>query len=970
MGGQWSSDYDANAPVDLRHFKLGRSIGRGAFGKVKVVVKRDTKKLYALKYINKDQCIKKRAYRNIIRERNLLENISFPTICNLRFAFQDDENMFMVLDLMLGGDLRFHINRMGKFTERMAVFYAAELAAALMYLHSRRVIHRDIKPDNILLDGDGHAHLTDFNCATILEPGKKVTSETGTQGYMAPEVYGNVGYSEAVDWWSLGIVLWECLHGERPFAASRVDKLVYKVKTQPITYSEEMSRRMRSLLEGFLQRDPRERLGIAGAGHADLMAHSAFKRIDWDLLQQKEIEPPFVPDDRKLNFDARYELEEILLEENPLHAKPRKKDPSSQSREMRIIESEFLPFDYMRAHRAHDPAFHSQVLLGNGTNAAPGSTASQSNLGVARPSGDYIRDHQYSGHPQHQQQQAPQPGPNGYPQGPASDRPYRTGAHPQHQYAQQYPQQPDAPDAARQYKSQPHGRSRSRNQHPATQPEEFPSRDRAPDVTQLPSEYAPAASSSSSRRQKDKDSKEREQRRWFNLRFFNTSTSAANNASGRAASRRSAGSSGRKRRSLSDAADLAFNTSPVLPRRDAYPHAASERMPTRSMGGAGTSGRSFRTVGGGGGRLDDDDDEMLADEPGKLHAVHGSDQAATPSPSSSPSPRPPAAAAATHDPPPPRVPGMSSQPPRAVVPNGGGVPSPSRTAQRLAAIPSPTTAAPSHALPATPTGGDDRGYESESEVVRERRWRTRESVVIDTVAAQAAGVPLGPPSAPLLPMAAALAGAGGLRRRGSLPPGQPPSPPDTVVLASGASATSNMSNQGSEMVYAAPVVGHDDDGSAAAMAAAAVAMAGAVSPGLPPPPSPPAVAQTKRPQFYLDPATLAANGSALMIPPGPGTPPATTLPRHPAAALMASAPTAQLPPTPEVVGSAPPPPRGESNTSPPNVGGAPGSAGPRPKEPFHAELDRALRELDSLSSSFAEQQQGSLAMAAATGAES
>ncbi|KNE69265.1 AGC/YANK protein kinase, variant [Allomyces macrogynus ATCC 38327] len=351
MGGQWSSEFDANAPVDLRHFKLGRSIGRGAFGKVKVVVKRDTKRLYALKYINKEQCIKKRAYRNIFRERTLLENLEHPFIVNLRYAFQDDENMFMVLDLMLGGDLRFHLNRMGKFTERMAVFYAAELSSALMYLHTRRVVHRDIKPDNILLDAEGHVHLTDFNCATILEDRKKVTSETGTQGYMAPEVYGDHGYNEAVDWWSLGVVLWECLHGERPFSASRIDKLVYRVKNAPITFSEEMSRRMRSLLEGFLERDPIKRLGISGNGHEDLLAHPAFKRIDWQLLLQKEIEPPFIPDDRKLNFDARYELEEILLEENPLHAKPRKKDPGTQSREMRLIEEEFKPFDYTAQHR-------------------------------------------------------------------------------------------------------------------------------------------------------------------------------------------------------------------------------------------------------------------------------------------------------------------------------------------------------------------------------------------------------------------------------------------------------------------------------------------------------------------------------------------------------------------------------------------------------------------------------------------
>ncbi|KAI9216524.1 kinase-like protein, partial [Blastocladiella britannica] len=340
--------------VDLRHFKLGRSIGRGAFGKVKVVVKRDTKKLYALKYINKDACIKKRAYRNIFRERNLLEALEHPFIVNLRYAFQDDENMFMVLDLMLGGDMRFHLNRMGKFTERMAVFYAAELASALMYLHDARILHRDIKPDNILLDADGHVHLTDFNCATVMEPGKKVTSETGTAGYMAPEVYGGGGYNEAVDWWSLGVVLWECLHGERPFYGSRMDKLIWRVKHAPLRFSDEMSRRMRALLEGvrtLLERDPARRLGASGAGHADVLSHPAFRRLDFSLLLEKQIEPPYVPDTTTLNFEPRYELEELLLEENPLHAKPRKvrgADAAPLSRELRLMDAEFMPFDYAK----------------------------------------------------------------------------------------------------------------------------------------------------------------------------------------------------------------------------------------------------------------------------------------------------------------------------------------------------------------------------------------------------------------------------------------------------------------------------------------------------------------------------------------------------------------------------------------------------------------------------------------------
>jgi serine/threonine protein kinase len=128
--------------VELSHFHLLRSVGKGAFGKVRVVQHKKSKEIYALKYINKAKCIRMRAVENIIQERRLLEEVEFSLICNLRYAFQDDENLFMVLDLMLGGDLRFHLERAGPMKEDVVKFYVAELALALDALHSRRIIHR------------------------------------------------------------------------------------------------------------------------------------------------------------------------------------------------------------------------------------------------------------------------------------------------------------------------------------------------------------------------------------------------------------------------------------------------------------------------------------------------------------------------------------------------------------------------------------------------------------------------------------------------------------------------------------------------------------------------------------------------------------------------------------------------------------------------------------------------------------
>ncbi|ORZ29274.1 kinase-like domain-containing protein [Catenaria anguillulae PL171] len=355
MGNQYSEPIDPLAPVDLRHFHLGRVIGKGAFGKVRVVERRTDKKIYALKYMEKEHIIKQRAYRNIVRERQLLERVFHPFIVNLCYAFQDDQYLFMISDLMLGGDLRFHLTRNDHLSEPVVAFYAAEVASALIYLHSRNVIHRDVKPDNLLLDLAGHVHVTDFNCACILEDGKAIISETGTQGYMAPEVYTDLGYRESVDWWSLGVTLYELLHGERPFAANSIEELAHAVKNDPIQWRCECSPEMLNFVLSLMDRNVGRRLGCGPRGAHDVKDHMLMVRhgLDWTKVVDKEIKPPFVPDTTGFNFDARYELEELLLEDQPLAPRSRRPGPDGgidpshpMARELKILQDEFKHFDY------------------------------------------------------------------------------------------------------------------------------------------------------------------------------------------------------------------------------------------------------------------------------------------------------------------------------------------------------------------------------------------------------------------------------------------------------------------------------------------------------------------------------------------------------------------------------------------------------------------------------------------------
>ncbi|KOS17388.1 Serine/threonine-protein kinase 32C [Escovopsis weberi] len=211
MGNGQGKPADVSGETNLNHFRLLRVVGRGAFGKVRIVERKDTGLTFALKYIRKDEVIKSESVRNIIRERRMLEHVSHPFLCNLRYSFQDIEYMYLVVDLMSGGDLRFHIARK-TFTEEAVQFWIAELGCALRYIHGQNIIHRDVKPDNVLLDAEGHVHLTDFNVATDVIPGKQVTSKSGTLAYLAPEVYAGNGYDIRADWWSLGVLFYECIY--------------------------------------------------------------------------------------------------------------------------------------------------------------------------------------------------------------------------------------------------------------------------------------------------------------------------------------------------------------------------------------------------------------------------------------------------------------------------------------------------------------------------------------------------------------------------------------------------------------------------------------------------------------------------------------------------------------------------------------------------------------------------------------
>ncbi|KAH7914616.1 kinase-like domain-containing protein [Hygrophoropsis aurantiaca] len=361
---------DFEGDVNLFHFVLLRCVGKGAFGKVRMVQHKQTRDLYALKYINKTKCVKMKAVANIIQERKLLEEIDHPFVVNLRYAFQDDENCFFVLDLMLGGDLRFHLERLGHLPEETVRFYIAEISSALAFLHENHIMHRDLKPDNILLDERGHAHLTDFNIAVHFSERRMLTGIAGSMAYMAPEILTKRGYTYTIDWWSLGVCAYELLFGRRPFRGKTNSDLTHSISKDSLRFPEDAdkkcSRAGMQALKGFLERDPGHRLACKshGEGFEQLQKHPWFQSIDWVTLETKEQIPPFTPDSKKANFDASHELEELLLEDNPLKAKARKvnRDPSTLSAEMRQMEEQFTAYDFKKMQRRSYYPHNQQIV--------------------------------------------------------------------------------------------------------------------------------------------------------------------------------------------------------------------------------------------------------------------------------------------------------------------------------------------------------------------------------------------------------------------------------------------------------------------------------------------------------------------------------------------------------------------------------------------------------------------------------
>lgn len=278
----------------LGDFDILRTLGTGSFGRVHLVQSKHNQRFYAVKVLKKAQVVKMKQVEHTNDERRMLADVKHPFLITLWGTFQDSKNLYMVMDFVEGGELFSLLRKSGRFPNPVAKFYAAEVTLALEYLHSKNIIYRDLKPENLLLDRHGHLKITDFGFA------KRVPDKTwtlcGTPDYLAPEVVSNKGYNKSVDWWSLGILIYEMLCGYTPFWDSGSPMKIYEnILKGKVKYPAYVNADAQNLLERLITADLTKRLGNLYGGPADVKNHPWFAEVTWDRLARKDIDAPYTP---------------------------------------------------------------------------------------------------------------------------------------------------------------------------------------------------------------------------------------------------------------------------------------------------------------------------------------------------------------------------------------------------------------------------------------------------------------------------------------------------------------------------------------------------------------------------------------------------------------------------------------------------------------------------------------------------
>lgn len=262
----------------------------GTFARVYVAVNKDTQEWVALKVMLKAEIVHKHQIQHIKNERDILCTLESPFIVAFKGSFQDEERLYIVQEWVQRGDLSTVLQLKGRLSPSEVIFYAAEVVCALCYLHTKRTIYRDLKPENVLIARSGHIRLADFGFAKVLKDSERTHSLCGSPEYIAPEVTKGTGHSYGADWWSCGVFIYELLFGKTPFQAASGHQVMVNAVYREVVYPQECSLAARNLLEGLLQKAPENRLSESA-----ILTHAFFSEISWAKVRKRRLKPPLLP---------------------------------------------------------------------------------------------------------------------------------------------------------------------------------------------------------------------------------------------------------------------------------------------------------------------------------------------------------------------------------------------------------------------------------------------------------------------------------------------------------------------------------------------------------------------------------------------------------------------------------------------------------------------------------------------------